>query len=95
MSTIDQVVHAETSMNNENILQNDDDIPNWLDLNQDHALHNPDLDPSSSEYHRYFVIHFHWLRKFQHAIQMTDSTNVKFHRMISIRRHYMLNDIAL
>ena len=59
-------------------MQNDDDIPNWLD---------------DSEYHRHFVIYFHRWRKFQHAMQMTDATNVKSHygiRMISIRRHCML-----
>ena len=87
MSKIDQVVNAETSINNANKLQNDDDIPNWLDLNQDYVVHDHGLDQSSSEYHRYFVIYFHWLRKFHHAIQMTDSTNVKFHyriRMIYI-----------
>jgi hypothetical protein len=40
-TTIDQLLHYETSSNNENMLQNNDDIPNWSDINQDYVIIQP------------------------------------------------------
>jgi hypothetical protein len=42
-STIDPLLHDEPSSNNENMAQSNDDIPNWLDLNQDEIVAQPSL----------------------------------------------------